>query len=108
MLGHTVGDAYDRLVALADGAPLRPAHPAHPASPMAPVVRDCGEFRPRPGVIEAFALIATGDRLRAMAFRLEQGREDRRWRCSAVDLGDRDDPDHPENSDNPNNPDNNV
>lgn len=93
MLGHTVGDAYDRLVALADGAPLRPA------SPIAPVVRDCGEFRPRPGVIEAFALIATGDRLRAMAFRLEQGQEDRRWRCSAVDLGDRDDPNDPENPD---------
>ncbi|QDY80949.1 hypothetical protein FQU76_11265 [Streptomyces qinzhouensis] len=84
MLGHSLGDAYDHLVRIADGAPLRPANRAMPT------VWKWGEFHPRPGVIEAFALITGGGRLRAMAFRLEQGPEDRRWRCAAVDLGDRD------------------
>ncbi|KJY43191.1 hypothetical protein VR41_04365 [Streptomyces sp. NRRL B-1568] len=82
MLGHTVGSAYDRLAELAPEAPLRPAPPGRAA----PVVRDCGEFRPRPGVIEAYARIASGDRLQALAFRLERC-PDLRWRCSAVELG---------------------
>ncbi|MCZ1000535.1 Rv3235 family protein [Streptomyces mirabilis] len=51
-----------------------------------PVVRDIGYYVPRPGAIEAFARIGAGDRLRAMAFRLEQG-PDLRWRCTAVELG---------------------
>ncbi|WP_231633522.1 Rv3235 family protein, partial [Streptomyces clavuligerus] len=80
MLGHTVGDAYEQLVRLAPGAPLRPA------DRVTPVVRECGEYQPGPGVIEAFARIRSGERVSAMAFRLERG-PDQRWRCSAVELG---------------------
>lgn len=79
MLGHTVGDAYEHLVRLAPDAPLR-------TNGLRPVVRHCDEYVPRPGVIEAFARIASGDRVRAMAFRLERG-PDLRWRCAAVELG---------------------
>ncbi|MER7056176.1 Rv3235 family protein [Streptomyces sp. NPDC000351] len=79
MLRHTVGRAYDDLAHLADHGPLR-LRGAHP------VVRDIGYFEPRPGALEVFARIGAGDRLRAMAFRLEQGR-DLRWRCTAVELG---------------------
>ncbi|NJQ01756.1 Rv3235 family protein [Streptomyces zingiberis] len=84
MLGHTVGAAYDQLVRLAPGTPLA----VTPASggQVRPVVGRCDEYRPRPGVIEAFARIVSGDRVRALAFRLEHGR-DGRWRCSAVELG---------------------
>ncbi|GGZ76237.1 Rv3235 family protein [Streptomyces subrutilus] len=77
LLGHTVGPAYQQLVGLA------PTDPA--AGRPSPVVRQCGRFTPGPGVIEAFARIATGDRLTAMAFRLEQG-PDLRWRCAAVEI----------------------
>ncbi|MBM9621263.1 Rv3235 family protein [Streptomyces zhihengii] len=80
MLGHTIGEAYEQLVRLAPGTPLRPADHA------TPVVRHCGEFHPGPGVIEAFARIGSGERVAAMAFRLEQG-PDHRWRCAAVELG---------------------
>jgi hypothetical protein len=80
MLGHTAGRAYDELAWLAECGPLRTARGSRP------VVRDIGYFEPRPGAIEAFARIRSGDRLRAMAFRLELGR-DRRWRCTAVELG---------------------
>lgn len=79
MLRHTAGRAYDELVWLADRGPLRTTRGA------TPVVRDIGFFVPRPGAIEAFARIASGDRLRAMAFRLEHG-PDHRWRCTAVEL----------------------
>ncbi|MFF4410300.1 Rv3235 family protein [Streptomyces sp. NPDC001262] len=82
MLGHTLGEAYEQLTALAPRTPLRPAPPGG----RTPVVRHCGQFRPRPGVIEAFARIASGDRLQALAFRLEKC-PDLRWRCSAVELG---------------------
>ncbi|MET9804046.1 Rv3235 family protein [Streptomyces sp. NPDC006368] len=82
MLGQTIGEAYEQLVHLAPTAPLRP-HGAHAARP---VIRRCGGFPLRPGVVEAFASIATGERVRAMAFRLEQG-PDRKWRCAAVELG---------------------
>ncbi|MEU1905347.1 Rv3235 family protein [Streptomyces hygroscopicus] len=82
LLGHALPAAYDRLVELAPRAPLRPAG----GRATAPVVRRCGEYRPRHGVIEAFARIASGDRLSALAFRLELG-ADARWRCAAVDLG---------------------
>ncbi|MEE1752195.1 Rv3235 family protein [Streptomyces sp. SP18CS02] len=78
MLGQTVGAAYEQLIRLAPGAPLR-GHGTRP------VVRRCGGFPPRPGVVEAFASIAAGERVRAMAFRLEQG-ADRKWRCAAVEL----------------------
>lgn len=80
MLRHTVGRAYDELAWLAERGPLRTTHGARP------VVRDIGYYVPRPGAIEAFARIAAGDRLRAMAFRLECG-PDHRWRCTAVELG---------------------
>ncbi|MET7297020.1 Rv3235 family protein [Streptomyces griseoloalbus] len=79
MLRHTAGRAYDELVRLAEHGPLR-------TRGVRPVVRDIGYFEPREGAIEAFARIGAGDRLRAMAFRLEQGR-DLRWRCTAVELG---------------------
>ncbi|MET9535248.1 MULTISPECIES: Rv3235 family protein [unclassified Streptomyces] len=79
MLGHTIGEAYDQLVLLAPDTPLR-------APGVRPVVRHCGEFVPAPGVIEAFARIGSGEHVRAMAFRLEQG-ADLRWRCAAVELG---------------------
>ncbi|WP_093800602.1 Rv3235 family protein [Streptomyces sp. Wb2n-11] len=79
MLGHTIGEAYEQLVQLAPTTPLR-------TRGTLPVVRTCGGFHPRPGVVEAFASIAAGEQVRAMAFRLEQGR-DLRWRCAAVELG---------------------
>ncbi|MBT2472469.1 hypothetical protein J7E97_32615 [Streptomyces sp. ISL-66] len=106
LMGHTVGPAYDQLISLAPTAPtgpaaapadpparadlsLRPAPEPGPAGPVRdrprPVIRQCGRFTPGPGVIEAFARIATGDRLTALAFRLEQG-PDLRWRCAAVEL----------------------
>ncbi|MFW6693398.1 Rv3235 family protein [Streptomyces sp. MAR4 CNX-425] len=78
LLGHTAGRAYDQLAALADELPLR-------AGPR-PEVQRCGYCRPAPDVIEAFARVAVGDRLRALAFRLELG-PDRRWRCAAVEVG---------------------
>ncbi|MFF4269286.1 Rv3235 family protein [Streptomyces sp. NPDC001536] len=79
MLRHTVGQAYDELAVLAERGPLR-THGTRP------VVRDIGYYVPRDGAVEAFARIGAGDQLRAMAFRLELGR-DRRWRCAAVELG---------------------
>lgn len=79
MLGHTAGRAYDELAWLAERSPLR-------ARGARPVVRDIGYYEARPGAVEAFARIGAGDQLRAMAFRLERGR-DLRWRCTAVELG---------------------
>ncbi|MFE9452723.1 Rv3235 family protein [Streptomyces sp. NPDC006739] len=79
MLRHTAGRAYDELAQLAERGPLR-------TRGARPVVRDIGYYVPRTGAIEVFARIAAGDRLRAMAFRLEQG-PDLRWRCTAVELG---------------------
>ncbi|MFD9291275.1 Rv3235 family protein [Streptomyces sp. NPDC060030] len=79
MLGHTIGEAYDQLAELAPDAPLG-------AGGRRPVVRACRGTQPANGVVEAFASIAAGEQVRAMAFRLEQG-PDLRWRCAAVDLG---------------------
>jgi len=79
MLRHTVGRAYDELAWLAARGPLR-------TRGARPVVRDVGYFEPSRGALEAFARIGAGDQLRAMAFRLELGR-DFRWRCTAVELG---------------------
>ncbi|MFE3932177.1 Rv3235 family protein [Streptomyces sp. YIM B13508] len=79
MLRHSAGQAYDELIRLAERGPLR-------TRGARPVVRDIGWFVPREGAIEAFVRIGAGDRLRAMAFRLERGR-DLRWRCTAVELG---------------------
>lgn len=81
MLGQTIGEAYEQLVRLAPTAPLR-------ARNTTPVVRTCRGFHPRPGVVEAWATIAAGDQVRAMAFRLEQG-PDLRWRCTAVEVAPR-------------------
>ncbi|MFJ8086440.1 Rv3235 family protein [Streptomyces sp. NPDC096205] len=80
MLRHTVGQAYDDLARLAERGPLRTR------GGVRPVVRDIGYYVPSNDAIEAFARIAAGDRLRAMAFRLELG-QDHRWRCTAVELG---------------------
>ncbi|MFD6940057.1 Rv3235 family protein [Streptomyces goshikiensis] len=77
LLGLTVGPAYEQLVTLATAGP--------PRERPRPVLRHCGRFHPGPGVIEAFARIATGERVSAMAFRLEQG-PDLRWRCAAVEI----------------------
>jgi hypothetical protein len=79
MLRHTAGHAYDDLAHLAERGPLRTTRG------LLPVVRDLGYYVARPGALEVFARIGTGDRLRAMAFRLELG-TDRRWRCTAVEL----------------------
>ncbi|MFJ3904040.1 Rv3235 family protein [Streptomyces sp. NPDC090025] len=79
MLGHTIGEGYEQLVQLAPGTPLRSLGPR-------PVLRHCRAHPPGHGdAVEACATIATGDRVRAMAFRLERG-QDRRWRCAAVEL----------------------
>ncbi|MER5934503.1 Rv3235 family protein [Streptomyces sp. NPDC002054] len=78
LLGHTVGPAYEQLITLTRSGP--------PRDGLRPILRHCGRFRPCPGVIEAFARIAVGDRVTAMAFRLEQG-TDLRWRCAAVEVG---------------------
>ncbi|AGS69939.1 Rv3235 family protein [Streptomyces collinus] len=81
MLRHTAGRAYDDLARLAERGPLR-------TRGTRPVVHDLGWFVPRAGALEVFARIAAGSRLRAMAFRLEQG-PDHRWRCTAIELGPR-------------------
>ncbi|MGW8357024.1 Rv3235 family protein [Streptomyces wedmorensis] len=79
MLGHTVGEAYEQLVLLAPRTPLRSLGPR-------PVLRRCSvQVHPGSTTVEAFATIATGPRVRAMAFRLERG-ADQRWRCAAVEL----------------------
>ncbi|MFD2122198.1 Rv3235 family protein [Streptomyces cirratus] len=60
-----------------------PRTPSATASP-----RSCATAAastPGPGVIEAFARVATGDRVSAMAFRLELG-PDLRWRCAAIEI----------------------
>ncbi|MET7284231.1 Rv3235 family protein [Streptomyces sp. NPDC005573] len=81
MLRYTAGRAYDDLARLAEHSPLRTRGPR-------PVVRDIGYYVPAAGALEVFARIAAGGRLRAMAFRLEQG-PDLRWRCTAVELAPR-------------------
>lgn len=79
MLRHTAGRAYDDLARLAEHSPLRTLGPR-------PVVHDIGYYVPSQGALEVFARIAAGGRLRAMAFRLELGK-DLRWRCTAVETG---------------------
>ncbi|GAA3489168.1 Rv3235 family protein [Streptomyces cremeus] len=79
MLNLMFRDAYDQLVDLAPRTPFRTRGPR-------PVVRHCRGFSPRPGVIEACAGIGAGEQVRAMAYRLEQS-PDRRWRCTALELG---------------------
>ncbi|MFG3207541.1 Rv3235 family protein [Streptomyces sp. NPDC048192] len=81
MLRHTAGRAYDDLARLAERSPLR-------TRGARPVVHDIGYYVAGEGTLEVFARIAAGDRLRALAFRLERGR-DLRWRCTAVETGSR-------------------
>ncbi|HEV7628230.1 MAG TPA: Rv3235 family protein [Streptomyces sp.] len=81
LLRHTRSSAYEKLSGLAANAPLRPRG----ANRTSPAVLDARGSQPRDGVIEAFARIITGDRQRAIAFRLELC-PDRRWRCAAVEL----------------------
>ncbi|WP_330339628.1 Rv3235 family protein [Streptomyces sp. NBC_00557] len=81
MLRHTAGRAYDDLARLAERSPLR-------TRGALPVVRDIGYYVAGEGTLEVFARVAAGDRLRALAFRLERGR-DLRWRCTAVETGSR-------------------
>ncbi|MFD9244002.1 Rv3235 family protein, partial [Streptomyces sp. NPDC059556] len=79
MLGHTVGEAYEQLVRIAPETPLRSLGPR-------PVLRRCSvQVDEGRTAVEAFATIAVGARVRAMAFRLERG-GDQRWRCAAVEL----------------------
>ncbi|WP_219729376.1 Rv3235 family protein [Streptomyces noursei] len=85
LLGHALPAAYDRLAELAPLSPLRPYVAPGLRAPV-PALHECGLCRPRDGVIEAFARITTGVRLRALAFRLERG-ADTRWRCAALDVG---------------------
>ncbi|WP_347232806.1 Rv3235 family protein [Streptomyces sp. CT34] len=85
LLGHALPAAYDRLAELAPLTPLRPYVAPGRRAPL-PTLHECGLCRPCDGVIEAFARIATGARLRALAFRLELG-ADTRWRCAALDIG---------------------
>ncbi|MEU0443636.1 Rv3235 family protein [Streptomyces sp. NPDC006186] len=80
MLRYTAGPAYDELARLAERGPLRTTRGVRP------VVRDLGYYVVHPDAVEVFARIGAGDRLRAMAFRLERG-QDLRWRCTAVELG---------------------
>ncbi|WP_243761704.1 Rv3235 family protein, partial [Streptomyces sp. YIM 98790] len=81
LLGHARAEAYDRLGRAAPHTPLLP--PAGTRG--APALRRVGACRPGPDVIEAFARIAVGGRVRALAFRLERAAGGR-WYCTAVDL----------------------
>ncbi|MFJ3585369.1 Rv3235 family protein [Streptomyces sp. NPDC090127] len=78
MLGQTVGEAYEQLVQLAPTTPFG-------GPGIRPVLRGCRAQPTTGGALEAFASVATGRGVRAMAFRLELG-PDRRWRCAAVEL----------------------
>ncbi|MEU3553912.1 MULTISPECIES: Rv3235 family protein [Streptomyces] len=80
MLRHTVGRAYDDLARLAERGVLRTR------GGVRPVVRDIGYYVARAGALEVFVRVGAGERVRALAFRLERG-EDRRWRCVAIDAG---------------------
>ncbi|MFD6462019.1 Rv3235 family protein, partial [Streptomyces roseolus] len=79
MLGLTVGEAYEQLVRLAPRTVPR-------GLGTRPVLRRCAA-QPHAGdtVLEVFASLAAGHRVRALAFRLERG-DDHRWRCAAVEL----------------------
>ncbi|MFG2332335.1 Rv3235 family protein [Streptomyces sp. NPDC048604] len=78
MLGQTVGPAYEQLVRLAPDVPF---------GGVRPVLRRC-RVQADTTVMEVSAIVAAGERVRAMAFRLERPAPDHRWRCSAVELDD--------------------
>ncbi|QNS05886.1 hypothetical protein IAG42_21400 [Streptomyces xanthii] len=73
---HTVHQAYEDLLWLADRRPLGPARPR---------IHRIGHFEPSPGSYEVFARVTAGPRLHALAFRLVRD-ESLRWRCTAVEL----------------------
>ncbi|MFD4631901.1 Rv3235 family protein [Streptomyces sp. NPDC058284] len=79
---YIANTAFDDLARLAELRPLS-------ANGHRPTVRRIGHYQPHPETYEVFARIATGPRLRALAFRLTLG-PDRRWRCTAVET----DPSH--------------
>ncbi|MFK4071100.1 Rv3235 family protein [Streptomyces sp. NPDC029674] len=74
---HIANTAFDDLARLAERGPLR-------TDGHRPTIRRIGHYQPQPETYEVFARIATGPRLRALAFRLTLG-ADRRWRCTAVE-----------------------
>ncbi|MFG2113086.1 Rv3235 family protein [Streptomyces sp. NPDC048718] len=80
MLGYAAGEAYDRLVEAGPRPPFR-------STRWRPALHRCGCRRSEGGALEVFAIVATGDSFRALAFRLVQG-PDLRWRCSAVEFDD--------------------
>ncbi|MGA4849219.1 Rv3235 family protein [Streptomyces sp. G5(2025)] len=75
---HIANTAYDELARLAELNPLR-------TDGHRPTLQRVGHYQPHPDAYEVFARVATGPRLRALAFRLALG-PDRRWRCTAVEL----------------------
>ncbi|QEV18398.1 Rv3235 family protein [Streptomyces alboniger] len=75
---HIANTAFDDLARLAERTPLR-------ANGHRPTVHRIGHYQPHPEAYEVFARIATGPRLRALAFRLALG-PDRKWRCTAVEM----------------------
>ncbi|MER7349499.1 Rv3235 family protein [Streptomyces aurantiacus] len=77
---HVAHTAYDDLVRLAERLPLRSVGGHRPA------VQRVGHYEVRPGVFEVFARVGAGPALRALAFRLHRG-DDERWRCTAVEVG---------------------
>ncbi|WP_461012283.1 Rv3235 family protein [Streptomyces capparidis] len=81
LLRVTSGEVYQQLWALAHEGQLR-----HGPRDPSPEVLACRHFAPLPGVLEVGAVVRAAGRSRALAFRLEQGR-DRRWRCTAVQAG---------------------
>ncbi|MFH8986493.1 Rv3235 family protein [Streptomyces sp. NPDC017940] len=76
---HIAHTAYDDLVRLAELLPLRSVGGHRPA------VQRVGHYEVRPGVFEVFARVGAGPALRALAFRLHLG-DDERWRCTAVEV----------------------
>ncbi|WP_212767371.1 Rv3235 family protein, partial [Streptomyces cacaoi] len=82
LVAHVRGTAFDRLSALAPLAPFRPRG----SDRSTPAVLAAHGSSPVPGVIEGCARIATGDRQRALAFRLEFCPDARRWQCTALTL----------------------
>lgn len=76
---HIAHTAFDDLTRLADQTPLN-------VNGRRPTIHRIGHYEPRPGVYEVFARIGAGPALRALAFRLHLG-ADQRWRCTAVEVG---------------------
>ncbi|MBA0049498.1 hypothetical protein E0L36_00785 [Streptomyces sp. AJS327] len=87
LMRHTRPSTYERLAQL---VPLAPLHPG-PGDRSTPVVLEARGRQPCSGVIEAFARIKSGNRQRAMAFRLELDTP-AQWRCAAIELDGEDEP----------------